>query len=200
MAFSVLWLAAFAVGGVVMVLEITGARLLAPTYGASTVPWTAVIACVLLGVALGNAWGGRRSRRPGNPLPILLAGAAASVLLPLLRGDLPDLLFRQLGMAGGATAVSLLLFLPGAFLLGAAVPLLVRLGTRRLDEVGRKTGLLNGANALGAIVGTLVTGFVLIPAVPVSRILAAAGVLLLLLAGGLALLGRGGSPRKEGGP
>jgi predicted membrane-bound spermidine synthase len=191
-ALPVLWVTSFSVGAAVMILEISGARLLAPTFGVSTVPWTAVIASVLLGVALGNAWGGRRSLAGARLLPTLLLAAGGSVLIPLLRADLPDMLLDGLGMAGGATVISLVLFLPASFLLGAAVPLLVRLGTRRLGEVGRRTGLLNGANALGAVVGTLLAGFVLIPLAPVAWILGLPGAVLILLAWPAARLVRAG--------
>ncbi len=166
-----LWLASFLVGGAVMVVELVGARLLAPTFGTSVVPWTAVITAVLAGVALGNGWGGSRSRKGPRELGPLLLISAISVLLPLLRGDLPDLLLSRLGMAGGALAVAVLLFFPAAFLLGAAGPLLVRAATRELGEVGRRSGSLNGANALGAIAGTLATGFLLIPLAPLSHLL-----------------------------
>jgi hypothetical protein len=187
-----LWLLSFSVGAAVMVVEIAGARFLAPTYGISTVPWTGVIAAVLLGVALGNAWGGRRSRDGVRLLPLLLLGAGALTLLPLLRGGLPDLFLDGLGPAGGVVATSLLLFLPPAFLLGAAAPILVRMGTRHLGEVGRKTGLLNGANALGAIAGTLATGFLLIPLMPLPWLLAGASISLCMLAWPARLLAGGG--------
>lgn len=172
-----------------MVVEITGARLLAPTFGVSTIPWTGVIAAVLLGVALGNAWGGRRAAAR-RALPALLLGAGLLVLLPLARGGLPDVLLDRFGMEAGALAASLVLFLPASFALGAAAPLLVSLGTRSLEEVGRKTGLLNGANALGAIAGTLAAGFVLIPLAPIPWILGLAGAGLCLLAVPAALVAR----------
>ena len=155
-----------------MVVELTGARLLAPTFGSSVVPWTAVIASVLTGIALGNVWGGRRSQSGGaRLLRALLAASAALVLLPLVRLDLPDVLFRSLGSVLGGLASSLVLLLPAAFLLGASGPLLVRIGTSSLGEVGRRSGSLSGANAGGAILGTILTGFVLVPLFPVSAIL-----------------------------
>lgn len=189
-----LWLLSFAVGAAVMVVEIAGARLLAPTYGISTVPWTGVIAGVLLGVALGNAWGGRRSGDGSRLLSPLLLGAGGLTLLPLFRGGLPELLLAGMGPAGGVVASSLLLFFPPAFLLGAAAPILVRMGTRHLGEVGRKTGLLNGANALGAIAGTLATGFLLVPFLPLAWLLAGAGLSLCALAWPAWILARTTAP------
>lgn len=189
---GLLWGLSFAAGAAVMVIEIAGARLLAPTYGVSSVPWAGVISAVLLGVALGNAWGGRRAARGRGGLATLLLGAGGLALVPLLRADLPDRLLDLLGLPAGVVATSLLLFLPASFLLGAVVPLLVQAGTASLEEVGRRTGLLNGANALGAIGGTLLTGFVLIPLLPISWIVGLAAGALGLLAAAVALLGRTG--------
>lgn len=153
--------------------------MLAPTFGFSVVPWTSAIAAILLGVATGNAWGGRRSR-DGDPRSLrrLLLISSASILLPLLRSDLPDRLLNFLGMFGGSLAASVVLFLPASFLLGATGPMLVRLGTSELAAVGRRSGSLNGANALGAIFGTIATGFVLVPTFPLSRILIVTGMML----------------------
>jgi predicted membrane-bound spermidine synthase len=110
----------------------------------------------------------------------LLLLTAASVLIPLLRMDLPDLLLRWLGTVAGSLASAGCLLLPASFLLGAAGPLVVAAATTELGEVGRRSGSLNGASHLGAIVGTLVTGYVLIPTLPVSRVLGlTAGVLTL---------------------
>ncbi|HKK94659.1 MAG TPA: hypothetical protein VJ925_14590, partial [Longimicrobiales bacterium] len=45
---------AFGSGFGVMVLEIAGARVMAPVFGLSAVPWTAIIGVVLTALAVGN--------------------------------------------------------------------------------------------------------------------------------------------------
>jgi len=183
-----LWLTSFLAGAVVMVIELAGARLLGPVFGSSVIPWTSVIAVILAGVAAGNAWGGRIAAVGAmRALERLLLLASALLLLPLLRGELPEMLMDRLGVIGGSLTASGFLLAPPAFLLGAVGPLLVAVATTELSEVGRRSGALNGANALGAIVGTLATGFLLIPLLPLSRIFLLTASLLLLMAGGLRL-------------
>ncbi len=180
-------LLAFGSGFVVLAVELVGARILGPTFGISVVPWTAVISVVLAGLALGNWVGGRLADgvgAGGRPLLhwIFLAGAGA-VVFPLLGESLTSPLFRSLGTVGGVLISSLLLFGPAAVLLGCVVPYLIRRVTRSLEEVGTRTGDMGGAASAGSIAGTLTTGFVLIPTLPVDGILIMSAGALVVLAG-----------------
>ncbi|HUE97372.1 MAG TPA: fused MFS/spermidine synthase, partial [Longimicrobiaceae bacterium] len=174
---------------------------LAPTFGVSVVPWTAVIAAVLLGIALGNAWGGRRSGGDGGRLllGLLLLLAAVAILTPIFRGNLPDLLHASAGMVLGSLASAGVLLLPASFLLGATGPILVRIGTVDLASVGSTSGGINAAGAMGAIAGTLLSGFVLIPLLPLPQILLTTGAALTAAAVSVAVLERvpAGPSRRE---
>ena len=57
------------------------------------------------------------------------------------------------------------------FLLGCAFPLLVRLGHRRLDCVGREVGRVYLANTCGSVVSPLLFGFLLLPALGLKSLL-----------------------------
>ena len=57
----------------------------------------------------------------------------------------------------------LLLILPPTLLMGMTYPLGVKILTKDYKEVGEKTGFLQGFNTLGAIFGSLITGFFLLP-------------------------------------
>jgi spermidine synthase len=48
-------------------------------------------------------------------------------------------------------------------LMGATLPLLARHAVRRDEELGRRVGTLYATNTLGAVAGTVATGFVLLP-------------------------------------
>ncbi|MGY8777610.1 MAG: fused MFS/spermidine synthase, partial [Longimicrobiales bacterium] len=50
---------AFGSGFAVLTIEIAGARLIAPVFGLSVVPWTAVIGVILAALAVGSHLGGR---------------------------------------------------------------------------------------------------------------------------------------------
>lgn len=57
---------------------------------------------------------------------------------------------------------SLIMIVP-TLLMGAAFPLLLRLYTSSIDQMGRKIGAVYASNTLGAIAGSFAAGFVLIP-------------------------------------
>lgn len=59
-------LTVFLSGALVMVLEMVGARVLAPHVGTSAIVWTSLIGVVLACLALG-AWAGGRWRTRGSP-------------------------------------------------------------------------------------------------------------------------------------
>ena len=78
-------------------------------------------------------------------------------------------------------AVTLALIVPGT-LLAAVTPMVTKLRLTSLAETGTVVGQLSALGTAGAIVGTVVTGFVLISRVPVSGILVGLGVALVLAA------------------
>ncbi len=153
-----------------LVVEIVAGRLLAPYVGMSLHSWTAIIAVVLGGFSLGHWWGGRLAEcdRAGGHrrLAWLLAGCAASCLLavpmlhlaaPVLDGEGVHPLAAILGLAVAG------FFLP-SLLVGAVSPIVTKLAVEEAvpGEVGRVLGRLFALSALGAIAGTLASGFVFV--------------------------------------
>ena len=67
----------FVSGIMVMVLEMVGARLMAPHVGTSSIVWTSLIGVILAFLALGAWLGGRLADRKLSPrvLAAILAGA-----------------------------------------------------------------------------------------------------------------------------
>jgi spermidine synthase len=57
---------------------------------------------------------------------------------------------------------SAFLFLLPSIVMGIAFPLALQTWANHLHEVGRSTGTAYGANTIGAVVGGIVTGFILI--------------------------------------
>jgi predicted membrane-bound spermidine synthase len=177
---------AFAGSGCLLILEIVAGRLLAPTLGVSLYTWTSVIGVVLAGVSLGNYLGGRVADRwPSRSAVALiyLAGSLSSLsILGLVRYA------QLLSLPSGAPAIvqviwltALLFFVPST-IVSAATPVLTRLSLHSVAEGGRVVGRIQAAAALGSIVGTFLTGFVLISAFGTRRIVAGVAVMLLLLA------------------
>src|SRR4051812_14307752 len=75
-----------------LVLQLVAGPLLSPFIGSSLETWTSIIASFLIGIALGNAWGGRiadRSPTARNLAMVLFLGGAAAlwmVALPAIIG------------------------------------------------------------------------------------------------------------------
>ncbi len=184
------WIAAtvtFLASGAVLVLEITGLRLIAPYVGITLQTNTAVIGFALAAIAVG-AWAGGRAADRGDPrrllVPLLVAGGALVIaVLPLVR-------FAGAAMTGAAAGNVLLLaavavVVPAA-LLSAVPPIIVALQLGSLSETGSVVGKLSGIGTLGGIAATFGTGFVLVAVLPTSVILVGTG--LVVVATGLALL------------
>ena len=74
---------------------------------------------------------------------------------------------------------ALTILVPGA-LLSAVTPMVTKLRLTTLDETGTVVGQLSGLGTVGAIAGTVLTGFILISRLPISGILIGLGVLLMV--------------------
>jgi spermidine synthase len=190
-------LAVFLCGAVVMVLELTGSRVLAPFLGTSIVVWTSLIGVVLGSLSLGYWWGGRLAdRRPEPKLlsRLILLAAGATLLMAGSKGFLlaflqnrdswgvPDLseLGLPLPMAGATLLATVILFGPASVLLGMVSPFAVRLRMESQASSGRTAGNLYALSTLGSIVGTFSAGFWLTATLGTTNIiLCMAGVLVL---------------------
>lgn len=197
-------------GAAAMIYEVGWTRALATILGTTTYAFTAMLTTFLSGLALGALFG-RRLARGGDPAARLAALLLVVALLGLatmpILGQLPVLYveaWRRLGGDWGRQtlvrfAFCLLIMFPATFAMGALFPLVSRLYARRAERMGRDVGALYGANTLGAIVGSLTAGFLLVPWLGQQRTLLAAG--LVYLGAFLLLLGplwRGLSRRGRG--
>ncbi len=175
------FLLAFGSGFAVLTIEIAGARLIAPVFGLSVVPWTAVIGVILAALAVGSHLGGRLADAGRIPLSTVLATAGLTGALPVLGAGFPWAARELFGFIPGALVSALVLFAPPVLCLGAVVPYLVQADTESLGSVGRRAGDISAAATAGSILGSFTTGFVLLPAMPLT-------VLLGLTAGALVLM------------
>lgn len=168
---------AFIAGMAVMVLELMGSRVIGPFYGVSLYVWASLIATALVALAVGYWAGGRLAdrRESGEAMfgAVLLAAAFVCVI-PLLR--VPALrATASLGVRAGSLVSAVLLFFPPICCLGIVAPYAVKLHARSLATVGGSAGLLSALSTAGSVVGTLLTGFVLIPALPMDAIILGLG-------------------------
>jgi spermidine synthase len=182
---GILELTLFVCGALVMIYEITGARLLAPHIGTSTYIWTSMIGVILAALSLGYWIGGQAADRgaslSGLARVLFLAGGAVTVtifageLLLTIIAAAPIILQIQ------AVLAAALLFAPAAVLLGFVTPYAVRLRISSLADSGRIVGRLYAISTIGSIVGTFLAGFYLLPFLGAGRTLyLVAGCLLVL--------------------
>jgi len=185
----------FISGAVLMCLEIVGSRVLAPDFGNSIFTWGSLITVVLAALSLGYFLGGHLAdRRPRRWLlsAIGLLSAAAILAVPLIGPGISDAIrAADLGRRAGPLLATLVLFFPAGVLLGMVSPFAVKLCSVQIEEIGRTAGSLYALSTAGSILGTLLTGFVLIPAIGVAAILYCSALLMasvsvvLLITGGL---------------
>ena len=181
-----LLLTAVLCGGLVMVIEVLGSRVIGPFFGVSLFVWTSLISVALIALALGYAVGGwlaDRRDRPGWLYAIIALAGIATLLVPIARGAVLELTV-PLGLRAGSFTATLLLFGPALWLLGMVSPYLVKLARRETASLGFTVGGFYALSTLGSVAGTVLTGFVLIGMLGVDRIFQLAGTLLLLLSAG----------------
>ena len=192
-----------------LVYQVAWTRRLTLLFGASTYALATVLAVFLGGLALG-AWllGGPldRCRRPLRAyawleggiglyalvFPLLLDGAEAAYL-GLARGSSASVALHTAVRAVLATG----LLLPPTFLMGGTLPAMCRVFLRREESLGRDLGLLYACNTLGAALGALLSGFVLLAWLGLSGTLLFAAAVNLSLAGAALLLSRRQVDRPE---
>ncbi len=169
----------FFTAGAVLVLEILAGRLMAPYVGVSLETYTGIIGVVLAGIALGTWLGGRAADAidPRRLLgPLLLCGGALAML------SVPALAWLGPAAVGGGPAeivtLALVAFFAPAAVLSAVAPTVVKLQLADLRVTGTVVGRLSALGTAGAIVGTFVTGFVLLAAFPSRPIVLAVGAAL----------------------
>lgn len=171
----------FGSSAAVLVIELVALRLLAPYLGLTLETSTTVIGIALAAIALGS-WAGGRAADVVDPRralgPLLAASGVVAAATP----------FAVRGTAGIDPTSGLVLIVagitilvPGA-LLSAVTPMVTKLMLTDLGRTGTIVGRLSGIGTVGAIVGTVITGFVLISVVRVSVILVGLGLLLVLAA------------------
>lgn len=169
----------FGSSAAVLVVEIVALRLLAPYLGLTLETSTLVIGIALAAIALGS-WGGGRIADLTDPRrligPALGVSGAMVALTPALLRTVAETAPSSLLLAAMLT-----IMVPGT-LLSAVTPMATKLRLHSLERTGTVVGQLSGVGTLGAIVGTVVTGFVLISRVPVSAILLGLGAALVVAA------------------
>lgn len=188
-----------------MLFETGWIRLVTLTVGGSTYAFTWIVTAFVLGIALGSLW---ISRRPEGD-SLRLFGSLQAALVIVICATLPAYLrvpwvFLKVRHMLSRTAeafpawqgvlffLSLLVMLAPTFVMGAAFPVGARVVARARDSLGRRVGVVWAVNTAGTVLGALLGGLWLLPALGLEALFTI-GLALTTLAAGLSLASAGES-------
>ena len=172
-------------GAAIMIVEILGAKMLAPYVGTSHFVWTAQIAVTLVALAAGYYAGGRlvdRSPKLGKMYGCVLV-AAIYLCGSVVAVKSVAYWCLDFKLALGSLLASAFLFFVPLALLAMVGPFFVRMLTVSVSGVGGNVGRLTALSTLGSFVGTVLIGYVLIPFFPNSYTMYFTALLLMLIVG-----------------
>ena len=177
------YITAFISGAVIMILELLGTRIFAPYFGTSLYVWSALIAVTLASLAIGYWIGGLvadRVPRADFLYFIILGSALAIWPIPRL-APFFMILTNNLGLRLGILSSATLLFTIPLVFLGAIPPYIIRLRASHLGNLGITAGGIYALSTVGSLIGTLLTGFILIPNFGIRNIFHFVTLILLIL-------------------
>jgi predicted membrane-bound spermidine synthase len=184
-------------GAVSMSLEVLASRSLVLVYGSSLQSFAVVLIAFILGIGLGSAWiaSPRRTRLSNEKIIVVfLAVAGGWIALWMFNFEGAINLYRiaRLGLPQTAvgydyyqvltTVLALGLLGVPAACIGAILPLMIRAISQQGMALGQQIGILLTWNTVGAVLGTLFAGFVLMPLLGLRNALATVALICALLA------------------
>lgn len=181
-------------GAAGLIYQVAWGKSLGLIFGYTAYAISTVLAVFMGGLAAGSAYIGRLCENHDRPIAlyarleflVAVTGALSIVGLAGIRllylAAYPAFggsQFLSLGLRFFGAAV--VLFIP-TFLMGGTFPVLVRGIAQHSSELGQRVSLLYWVNTLGAVGGTLLAGFVLLPAYGLRLTIASAVILNILAA------------------
>ena len=182
-------------GFAAMSYQIGWTRVLSLVFGPSVYAFSLTVATFILGLAVGAILAARivdRVRDLYGLLAVVVALVGLLGLFVMARfGSLPmdlvdlyleaeDLTFESLELHKFWRAFALML--PPTILMGAVFPIAARILARDLSRVGRAVGTAYSVNTVGSILGSFLTGFVILPWLGIQGALTVGVVLNLVVA------------------
>ncbi len=187
----------FITGGVIMMLEILGTRIIGSFYGISLFVWSSLISVTLISLAVGYYLGGLTADKFDSfrlHRIVALAGFFTALILAI-KGPVLSLT-NPLGIRIGSFLSALGLFSIPLTLLAMIGPRIIKLFTHEVEKVGRVSGSVFAFSTVGSVFGTLLLGFYLLPALGTRFILCGISISLFALALVLWTMERSGSERR----
>lgn len=194
---------AFSVSGAVaMIYEVCWTRMLSMIIGSSTYAFSIMLATFLIGIFGGSFICSRFVDRLKEPLVwfgmgqlLISLGCLVSMhllnLVPWWNLQVNAMFPRDPYFTLCVRfAIAAVILLPLTLNLGMVFPLVVRACTKNLEHLGKSVGTVYSANTIGAIIGSVAAGFVLVPLFGVERTLMISSGVNIALAVGLFFFSR----------
>ncbi len=164
-------LVALVSGFVILAVEITAFRIVAPYFGNSIFITTNLLGIVLAGLALGYWLGGRRADKHSSSNQLYQLMIFAAVILALIPFGAPPLFSFLREHIGGLDWTLIALSLLGGFaiffipfvMLGMISPWLIKLANKQLATTGRIAGNIYAWSTIGSLLGTFIPTWITVP-------------------------------------
>lgn len=194
-------IAGFGLAGFVsMSYQVLWTRAYVIVLGSSTYSFTVILTTFLFAIAAGSALMStlvHRLSRPAYWLALTQTGfALAATVTFFVMDDLPVWLFGRLREDIGTASeiylyqfglVAVVVFVP-IFLQGMAFPLVIRALAASRERIGKEVGRAYSLNTVGAITGSFIAGFALLPALGLRASLTVTVAINLLLGFGFTVI------------
>ena len=188
----------FLSGAAGLIYQVAWSKALGLIFGHTAYAIATVLAVFMAGLAAGSAFFGRWRKNQTVPIVLysqieFLAGMTGALSLAGLAG-VRSVYFASYPLISSMQSLlpvlrflgaAVVLFIP-TFLMGGTLPVLVRGVTRNPVQLGLRVSQLYWVNTFGALTGTLISGFVLLPALGL-RLTVGVAVALNIVAGLIAL-------------
>ncbi|MAP01300.1 MAG: SAM-dependent methyltransferase, partial [Flavobacteriales bacterium] len=147
-------------GAAVMAVELLGAKLIAPSYGASLYVWATTLAVTMGGLTTGYLIGGFLSERHPNKVVLHYIVLASAIFVLIMPFTSSLIMSATLGMnlKLGIVLSSLCFVFPPLMCFGMVSPLIIRLISNEVNQVGNSVGTIYSISTLGGIAATFLFG------------------------------------------
>jgi spermidine synthase len=170
-------------GAAVMLVELAGARIISPYYGASLTTWASVLGVTMSSLAIGYLVGGRivdKHKSPTKLLLYVLFGTALSTLLMPYLGNKFMFSFLEWPLELNVLSLAFIILTPTLLLFGTIPQIIIKLRSDESHDTGKIAGLSYAISTVGGIVGTFLTGFYIIPTFGITLPLIFVSIFLLI--------------------
>lgn len=158
-------------GSVSFTLEVLWTRLLSHVFGGTVYAFSIMLASFLTGIALGGALAGRISGSRERALLLFIVAQILIAAFSFLSYQFIDTWVPVFADLSTKSVYAFLVIFPSTLFIGATFPLAVRIACPAPAKSPAISGQIYAWNTIGAIIGAILTGFWILPALGFSATL-----------------------------